>query len=292
MTTIEHVPVGAGRFLDVRVSGPDGGLPLIFHHGTPGALVPIRAMERAAHERGLRLLTYSRPGYGGSTRSAGRCVGDAAADVEALLGWLGAKRCLVAGWSGGGPHALACGARLDAAAAVLAIACVAPYDAGGLRWLEGMGEANLSEFGAAEQGEAELRALLDAGRAQLQDATVVRVVSSLQSVLPPVDRAALTHELGEDLVASIHEAVRTGVDGWLDDDLALVRPWGFEVSEIDRPVALWQGGVDLMVPPAHGSWLAANLGEAAVHLEPGEGHLSVGLGRCEEMLDELLELAG
>jgi len=119
MDILDHVLLPDGRRLDLQVSGPADGLPLVFHHGTPGAATPVRAMERAAHARGLRLLTMSRPGYGGSTPQPGRSIADVVVDTTVALHTIGAERCLVAGWSGGGPHALACAARLGAAAAVL-----------------------------------------------------------------------------------------------------------------------------------------------------------------------------
>lgn len=277
-----------GRLLDLRVSGPAGGLPLVYHHGTPGAATPIRALERAAHARGLRLVTTSRPGYGGSTRQPGRRVVDVVADTSAVLDALGAQRCLVAGWSGGGPHALACAARLEAAAAVLVVAGVAPCDAAGLDWTAGMGEGNVVEFTAALAGEEPLRAYLDEQRAQLKDVAAEGIVAELASLLPEVDRAVLTDEFGADLAAKFHEALRGGVDGWLDDDLAFLAPWGFSLAEVSVPTAVWQGSADLMVPFAHGQWLAGQLPAASVHLVEGEGHLSVALGALERMLDELL----
>jgi pimeloyl-ACP methyl ester carboxylesterase len=249
-------------------------------------------MERAAHARGLRLVTTSRPGYGDSTRQAGRSVADVVADTEAVLDALRADRCVVAGWSGGGPHALACAARLPAAAAVLVVAGVAPYEAEGLDFLAGMGEENITEFGAALQGEGVLRPYLSELREQLKDVGIDGIMSSLHTLLPPVDKDVLTDEFGEDMVASFHEALRTGVDGWLDDDLAFAEPWGFELDEVVRPTALWQGTADLMVPFAHGEWLVAHLPHASVHLEEGEGHLSMAIGALDRMLDELLELAG
>src|SRR5438128_9476103 len=106
--TTDHVELPDGRLLDCSVSGPADGLPLVFHHGTPGAGKRFRFLERAAHERGLRLLTTSRPGYGDSTRRPGREVADVVADTAAALDAIGAESCVVAGWSGGGPHALAC----------------------------------------------------------------------------------------------------------------------------------------------------------------------------------------
>lgn len=116
-----------GRSLDVHVSGPEDGFPLVFHHGTPGSVRQLRAIQRSAHDRGLRLVTYSRPGYGASTRLPGRSVADAGADVATVLAHLDSPRCIVAGWSGGGPHALATGARIrEQVAGILVIAGVAP----------------------------------------------------------------------------------------------------------------------------------------------------------------------
>jgi pimeloyl-ACP methyl ester carboxylesterase len=287
----EHLELPDGRRLDIRVSGPDDGLVLVFHHGTPGSAVPIRALERAAHARGLRLVTTSRPGTGDSTRQLGRSVVDVVSDTDAVLAALGADRCLVMGWSGGGPHALACGARLSAAAAVLVVAGVAPWEADGLDWMAGMGEDNIVEFSAALQGEGELRTLLEHERPVLRDIKAADVIAAMESLLPDVDRAVLTGEFADDMAAGIREAVRTGVDGWLDDDLAFARPWGFSLAEIAVPTMIWQGSADLMVPFAHGQWLAAALPAASAHLEDGEGHLSVGVGKLDPMLDELVQAA-
>lgn len=246
-------------------------------------------MQRAAHERGLRLVTYSRPGYGTSDRSAGRSVADVAADMSAVLDHLEAPRCIVAGWSGGGPHALATGARLSQrVAGVLVIAGVGPFDAPGLNFLAGMGAQNVEEFSLAVEGDAPVRKFLEAEAAGLRTATAAQVVEQLSTLLPPVDVATVTTEFGEDLTASFAEALRNGVDGWLDDDLAFTRPWGFDLAEIAVPVFVWQGSADLMVPFAHGQWLAEHVPGATAHLEDGEGHLSIGVGALDRMLDELV----
>jgi pimeloyl-ACP methyl ester carboxylesterase len=291
MDAFEQVQLPDGRRLDVRVSGPASGLPLVLHHGTPGAATPIRALERAAHARGLRLVTTSRPGYGCSTRQPGRSVVDVVTDTDALLAALGAERCLTMGWSGGGPHTLACGARLAATAGVLVVAGVAPWEADGLDWTAGMGADNVVEFSAAVQGEDQLRQHLSQQGELLRNIRAADIVASMQSLLPEVDRAALTGEFGEDMAAGFREAVRTGVDGWLDDDLAFARPWGFSLAEISVPTMIWQGSADLMVPFAHGQWLASRLPAASAHLEDGEGHLSIGLGKLDIMLDELVKAA-
>jgi pimeloyl-ACP methyl ester carboxylesterase len=281
-----------GRTLDLRTSGPVDGLPLVFHHGTPGAGTPIRVLERAAHERGFRLVAASRPGYGCSSRLEGRRVVDVVADTEAVLRSLEADRCVVAGWSGGGPHALACAARLPGVAAALVIAGVAPADGEGLDWMAGMGRGNVDEFGAAREGASALRCFLGAQWEHLKAVSAEDAAASMESVLPEVDRAAFTHELGEDIAAGFHDGLREGVDGWLDDDMAFLSPWGFDLGEIAVATAIWQGSEDLMVPIAHGRWLAAAVPGAAVHLAEGEGHVSIGVGAVGPMLDELGELAG
>ncbi len=277
-----------GRALEVEVSGPDGAPVLLFCHGTPGASTQYDAFVRGASDRGMRLVTWSRPGYGASTRRPGRTVADDVDDVAAVLDHLGAQTCLVAGWSGGGPHALAAGALLPhRVRAVLCIAGVAPYDAEGLSFLAGMGEDNIEEFGLALEGEAPLRAWLDQERPELLTLTADDVVASLDTLIPPVDEAALTGEFAAYLAAEFRQAVAVGMDGWIDDDLAFTRPWGFDLGAIAVPTYLWQGSEDLMVPFAHGQWLAKRIPGVTAHLEPGEGHLSIAVGALDRMLDEL-----
>lgn len=278
-----------GRSLDLDVSGPEDGIPLVFHHGTPGSLRQFRAMQRAAHDRGMRLVTFSRPGYGASERQPGRRVVDAAADVAAVLAHLGTRRCFVAGWSGGGPHALATGARLpEQVAGILCIAGVAPYDAEGLNFLEGMGQQNIDEFGLALQGEEAIRPSNEAEAVGLRNADAAGLIEEMATLLPDVDRAVLTAEYSEDLAANFAEGLRTGVDGWVDDDLSFVAPWGFSLAEIAVPAFVWQGSEDLMVPFAHGQWLAAHVPGATARLQQAEGHLSIGVGALDRMFDDLL----
>ena len=150
------------------------------------------------------------------------------------------------------------------------------------------GTGDVAELSAALHGEDQLRSYLLHEREQLKDATAADIVASLETLLPDVDRAVLTGEFGEDLAANFREAVRTGVEGWLEDDIAFTRSWGFGLEEIAVPAMIWQGSADLMVRLLHGQWLASQLPDASAHLEEGEGHLSVGLGALDRMLDELV----
>jgi pimeloyl-ACP methyl ester carboxylesterase len=278
-----------GRRIDFDISGPEDGLPLVFHHGTPGAKTRGRMTERAAHERGLRVVKPSRAGYGDSTRHPGRTVADVAEDVAAILDHIGADRCLVAGVSGGGPHTLATAALLpDRVAGALVIAGVGQWDAPGLDFLAGMGEQNITEFGLAVQGESALRPSLEAEAIGLRASTADGLVDALDTLLPDADRAVLTDEYAEDVAASFAEALRNGVDGWVDDDLAFVTAWGFALDAIAVPTFVWHGMEDMMAPFPHGQWLAEHIPGVKAHLEPGHGHLSVLVGEIDPMLDELV----
>ena len=140
-----------------------------------------------------------------------------------------------------------------------------------------------------------LEGFSDAGRAirlaadHLKNTLDTELVASLSTLLPEVDVAALGRDdLAEDLAASFRAAVSTGIDGWLDDDLAFVSPWGFDATAPEVPVHVWQGDADLMVPFDHGRWLAAEVAGATSRLLPGEGHVSIGADRVDEALDGLL----
>ena len=89
----------------------------------------------------------------------------------------------------------------------------------------------------------------------------------------------------------MRRAVAHGIAGWRDDDLAFVQDWGFDPSQIQVPVAIWQGGQDRMVPFAHGQWLAAEIPTAQAHLYADEGHLSL-IMQAERILADLIQLAG
>jgi pimeloyl-ACP methyl ester carboxylesterase len=289
------VQAPGGRVLDVLVSGPEDGLALVFHTGTPSGLVGLGPMTGEATARGLRTVSYSRPGYGTSTPQPGRLVADAAADVEAILGELRVDEFVTAGWSGGGPHALACAALLPVRClAAASIAGVAPSDSPGLDWLAGMGEENVQEFNAAIAGDAELTSFLAEPAAQMRDVSAAAVADGLGGLASEADKAALTGEFAEYLAGAFRASLSTGIDGWRDDDLAFARDWGISLEALGHatPVAIWQGDQDRMVPAAHGEWLASNIPLARARMRPGEGHLTLMTSSFGEILDDLLTLAG
>lgn len=284
------VRAAGGRDLEVLVDGPEGGTVLLFHYGTPSAAVRNPVITNPAAKRALRVVCYSRPGYASSTADPGRSVADAAQDSEAILDALGADRFVTVGWSGGGPHALACAALLaERCLAAATIAGVAPYGAPGLDWLAGMGQENIDEFNAAVEGEVLLSEFLEKAARDLKQVTGPRLASALGGLVSDVDRSALTGELADVLAESFRRAVSTGITGWRDDDLAFARPWGFELRSMRVPVAIWQGNQDRMVPFDHGRWLAANVAGAQSRLLDDEGHLSL-FNHIDRILEDLVEL--
>lgn len=289
------VQAADGRSLEVLQAGPEDGFPLVYHHGTPQGAVPFPTLERAAAENGLRIISYSRPGYGassprpdGATRAQ---VADDAADTATVLDHLGVGDFLTIGWSGGGPRALACAALLPgrclAAACCVGIAPADQYD-GDIR--DGMAEENVEEYTAVFDGVDALEAFLDI-RKGFFGVTANQVAEGLGALAPPVDRAALTDELAEYLASSVNAAGRQGIVGWRDDDLTHTRPWGCDLKEIRVPVSVWQGSLDTMVPFAHAEWLAANVAGAQAHLIEGEGHISL-MQKAPAILADLRRLGG
>ena len=275
------------------LAGNSDDQPLVFHWGTPGAAVWFEPLALAAARMSLRLIMYSRPGYAGSTQRAGRSVADAADDVAAVLDALGADTFVTLGWSGGGPHALACVALLpDRCLAATSLAGVAPYPAEGLDWLAGMGDENIEEFSAALEGEPALSALLERMAKDLEGIRGVELAAALGGLVSDVDKAALTGEFADTLAEVFRRSVSTGIAGMRDDDLAFTRSWGFDLGTIRRPVAVWQGGQDRMVPFSHGQWLASHIPTARVHLYPDEGHLSLGVSSLNRIVADLAELGG
>lgn len=285
-----HTP--DGRTVDVYVDGRAEALPLLFHNGTPSSGQPYKPFVEAASRRGLKLVSFSRAGYGSSTRNRGRTVADVIPDVTAILDQLGAHRFYTLGWSGGGPHALACAALLPARAiGAASVGGLAPFDAGGLDWMDDMGAENVAAFGAALAGDAALRSFLEGVSPSFATVTADQVAASLGNLISDVDRSSISGDAAAWLADVFSESVRNGIWGWYDDELALVKPWGFDLRHINVPVAIWQGSQDRMTPFAHGEWLASHIPGADPHLLPDHGHLSLGVNSFGRLLDNLMTIA-
>jgi pimeloyl-ACP methyl ester carboxylesterase len=278
-TSPESILTPDGRTLCVREGGAPDGFPVVIHHGSPAAGLLSERESAVAAERGLRLIGFDRPGYGGSDRKRGRTVADVALDVGVILDALGVERCVTWGASGGGPHALACAALLgERCRAAFSISGVAPWEAPGLDWKAGMGADNVAEFVEAAKGEEALVAYLADAPYQLATVTAGELVASIRSVVSDVDAEVMDEQIALLWVEVMGYGLAQGPGGWIDDDLAMTRPWGFDVTAPRRgdvPVEVWHGSHDLMVPPDHSRWLADNVPGAVFRFFEDEGHVSL-----------------
>jgi pimeloyl-ACP methyl ester carboxylesterase len=267
------VPLPDGRVVRTHDTGADGPA-LVWHHGTPQTGALYEPLLGAAAARGLRLVSCARPGYGGSTPDPGRTVAAAAADVLHVADALGVERFASVGSSSGGSHALACAAlEPDRVTGVACFAAVAPWT-GGDAWFSGMAS------------DGALRAAV-AGRAER-----ARYVESADSA-PEIFTAADLDALAGEWAGMGHDAGTAGradPDGMIDDDVALVTPWGCDLAAVAAPVLLVHGEEDLVIPPAHADLLAAALPAVLPAVErwsrPGDGHVSV-LRALADALDRL-----
>lgn len=291
--TVERMALPDGRAFEYSAAGDPGRELLVFCVGTPGAVVDFPYVADAAAARGLRSVICSRPGYGGSTRNQGRTVADAASDTAALADHLGAERFLVAGWSGGGSTALACGALLpDRVRAAVTLAGTAPPAEAGEVWTTWFASAQVDEIRAlTTTPPAELAPEYEQTAKQFAELTGKQLtISENQSA---ADKAALIEvpEVAEWLARSIKSAVSTGIWGWLDDDLAWAKPWGFAMADIRVPVIVRHGDEDGFVSIEQGRWLAAHIPGARLDEMPGGGHTTVGVP-IDPVINELLDAAG
>lgn len=281
-THIVEGPDGrALQYYDARIDTADDAgvtspIPLIWLHGSPNVGEPPVPLYEAAAGHGIGWIGYDRPGYGGSAENPGRDIASAARDVEAVADALGLERFAVMGHSGGGAHALACAALLpDRVGAAVSISGLAPLPgdgaelAPGIGWFDGLYAGSLAEMRAALVGRDELTRVLENADYDPE-------------MFTPEDHAILNGtwrwfnhvvELGS----------AGGVGGFVDDDLAAVRPWGFDVGDIRVPTLIMHGTSDRVVPVSHARWLGRHIPSAQLRLREGAGHLSIMEGAADAL---------
>jgi pimeloyl-ACP methyl ester carboxylesterase len=274
VTQVVRAP-GGGK-LAVEVTGHPTGEAVFLLHGTPGSLLGPRPRGIFLYRLGIRMISYNRPGYPGSTRVKDRIVADAAADVEAIADHFGIDRFSVIGRSGGAPHALACAAdkRLrDRLVCTASLCGLAPYDANGLDWFADMVESNITAYHDA--AESDLQALIATFN---QQAEQVRnnsqgLINTLRPELVGSDREVIGDVALRRIIARTHvEALRESVNGWIDDVIALAHPWCVDFSDITGPVLLWHGGDDVFIPASHTRWLHTQINKSELRLLSGAAH--------------------
>jgi pimeloyl-ACP methyl ester carboxylesterase len=253
--------------------GDPDGEPVFLLHGTPGSRLGPHPRSAVLHRLGVRLISFDRPGYGGSDRMAGRRVADVATDVRTIADAYGLRKFAVVGRSGGGPHALACAALLpERTTRAAVLVSLAPRSADGLDWFDGMARSNVTEFTAALNGydgiAAHTKTVADAIRAN-----PASLITRLQAELPDPDKRVVADRgIRSMLIQTYAEAMRVSDYGWIDDALAFCSPWGFDPAAVTVPVLLWHGAKDMFSPVSHARWLADRIPSATVIVQAGAAH--------------------
>jgi pimeloyl-ACP methyl ester carboxylesterase len=269
MQPTDVVRLPDGRDLAFSEWGVPDGKPVFFLHGTPGSRY-LRHVDGEYERTGVRAITYDRPGYGRSSRLAGRSVAQAAEDIAAIADHLGLDRFAVVGVSGGGPHALATAAAMpDRMIRCATIVGAGPHDSEDLDVFAGMDEEALEYWRCAAQGE------------QCMGGTYYE--ESLEWVESIAQWSDIPESIRDMLVVGFREALAPGPYGMVDDCASQLRPWGFDMADVVCPTMVMIAKEDTIVPPAHGQWLAAHLSNVDVVWVDG-GHF----GPREEPEERLL----
>lgn len=262
-----------GRDLAVEHFGNPHGRPVFLLHGTPGSRLGPAPRGAVLYRLGVHLIAYDRPGYGASDRLPGRSVAHVAADVATIADALGIGEFAVVGRSGGAPHALACAALLAGRAArTAALVGLAPRNAQGLDWFEGMIESNVREYVNAAAGRGLLTAALERRSASIRADPMGSVVD-MHRGLSASDRGIVSDTgIRAMLVRNFAEGLRSSADGWVDDVMSFSSDWGFRPEDIGSPVLLWHGEDDVFAPAQHTRWLAEHIPGAEMVVERGAAH--------------------
>jgi pimeloyl-ACP methyl ester carboxylesterase len=263
-----------GRRVAVDSYGDPNGFPVFLLHGTPGSRTGPVPRPPLLYRLGVRLISYDRPGYGDSDRHKGRSVAGAASDVLDIADQFGLDEFSVVGRSGGGPHALACAALIDSRRLrnVAVLVGLAPSDAEGLDWFEGMTDSNTNEYEMAAAGDDAVVADLTR-RAEEIRRNPDSLLSALETEMSEADRRIVSDVgIRRRLLETYREALKFGPYGWIDDVLAFRFAWGFDLGEITVPVLLWHGDEDVFSPPKHSIWMASQIPGATIELQRGAAH--------------------
>lgn len=270
------VSVPDGRELCVEVYGAASEGTFLIHCGSPNSRLLFDPWVADAAERGIRLISYDRPGYGGSTPQPGRSIADGAADVRAIADELGIERLAMWGFSGGGPYTLACAALLpELVAAAAVVGSPAPWGAAGLDYYAGMGQDNLEDMQLFQSDRDAARQKARKDWEEEISVTPDQLREAWKTLLSDVDAAVVTGEFARHMVRCIRDGLAPGEQGWWDDGVADMDPWGFEFESIRVPVQVWHGREDRFVPFQHGEWLAEHVPGAEPHLSDIDGHLTL-----------------
>ncbi len=276
-----------GRSLAYAEFGAPDGVPVLYFHGFPGSRLEAELAGEAAAKAGARIIAIDRPGFGHSSPQRRRRILDWPADVCALADSLQLTHFAAMGVSGGGPYAAVCAYRIPDRLSRVAIVCgVGPFHAP--HATRGMSRMNRVLFGISRYS-AWLPRLALAVMARVVRRDPLRAIAQMSKCLPAPDRAVLARpQVIESFTRGALESLRQGTREAAHESTLYPRPWGFRLEDITREVLLYQGELDVNVPPSMGRYQAQALPNCRAHFYPTEGHLSLVINRADEILGALV----
>jgi pimeloyl-ACP methyl ester carboxylesterase len=267
----------------VEVGDPDG--PLVLHnHGGPSSRLEARLLADAASKNRLRLVCIDRPGIGQSSRQKSRTYAGWADDLVAIADAWGYREFGVPGWSEGGPWALAAAAYIDPAR-LRHVSSIAPgsYGAFGdnsaaqyLSKIDALGGTLALRF---KPGFRLMYATLGLTAKRFRQSFVKQIRNRLSGYDQQI---LLRPEVATAFGDACAECFAQGSDGLVRDAELLYRRWAFDVSAIARPVHIWQGLDDKLVPDPINNAVADAMPGAVWHPVDGAGHF-VAVGQADEI---------
>jgi len=281
--------LSSGRELEVLDNGVDSTRAIVFHHGTPASASLWSQWFTHAADLGIRAISYSRAGYGTSDRDYGRSIVSVNKDISEVLASKGIERFVAIGWSGGGPHALA-NTLLDTNVGAITLAGVGAFGVDDLDFLEGMAQENHDEFGASLQGEDVIQKWFVDNATAFKSAGGAEIREAFGGLISEADKKSMVGSFAHVIASAIRSGLAVSFDGWVDDDVAFTKPWGFDLASINKPVKIWQGDQDYMVPHAHSHWLKKHISTAELTFIPGQGHVTLLVDYTDKVFAQAKEL--
>lgn len=263
------------RLIMARDAGDPGGVPVVYFHGSPGSRLDVQIAEEQAETDDIRLISFDRPGYGGSG-PAPFGLRQVALDAARIADRLGIDTFATLGWSGGGPFALAAAAVLGTRVTQVGVAC----GPGPFQQVDGA-------LDSLDKASRDALALLPEDPEQAVEAFSVgselllsvrddeaTFMAGMDALFGDADRHVLADPVKRHhLFLTLREGLTQGFIGVGRDNVAWVGPWDVDLGAVRCPVHLWYGDADQSVPASHGEWLAGHLHDATLAVEPGAGHL-------------------
>ena len=245
---------------------------VFFHHGSPSAGPIPPHIRRNADAHGFRIIEVVRPGYGSSTTISDRSVNTVSQINLDIADALGIKNFAIFGQSGGGPHALASGHLAgNRCIAQLIIAGIAPMDDPNFDFTAGMSEEIREKWLLALTSMEDFEASLseEATKMSSYNFDQIKEKFSVDPENPISDERILSMQ------ARVQYSLMQGACGWIDDERAFLKPWGFSLSDITMPVQLWAGSIDVNVPPAHAEYLKRMIPNSELFIVEDKNHFTI-----------------